>query len=364
MQYRIVEVCAVPVIDADTHVDESEATWESLAGTPQAKYIPATVTIPPTEAKRVGLNPTNSRCWLVEGRLQNRAIRDEVNHPPRVRRELEDVPGRLAHMDQMGVDVQVIFPTFFIRYNTNNAEAEAALTGSYNRWLAEKCADTDGRLRWAVVLPLLQPDKAVEELRWAKAHGACGIFKRGWDLDRPVSDPYFFPIYEEASALDLPLCIHTGHPLPASERDRGFPIMFSLMDLLSAKIPAKFPKLRFGFIEAGASWIPYTLSQRGAQKRAALRGQQSRLPSLCELEPELFHANRFFVTADPIDDIEYLLRFGTEDSLMIGTDYSHTDISANLSALDEVRTWADQGQISETVARKILDDNPKTFYGL
>ena len=133
------------------------------------------------------------------------------------------MPGRLAHMDKMGVDVQVIFPTFFIRYNTSNAEAEWALTTTYNRWLAEKCATTNGRLRWAVVLPLLNPDKAVEELRWAKEHGACGIFKRGFDLDRKVTDPHFFPVYEEASALDLPLCIHTGHPLPGSEWDRGFP---------------------------------------------------------------------------------------------------------------------------------------------
>ena len=146
----------MPMIDADTHVDESEATWKKLEGTPYAKYIPVTITMPPDEAKRAGYNPTNSRCWVVEGRLQNRAIRDEVNHPPRVLRELEDVPGRLAHMDKMGVAVQVIFPTFFIRYNTSNAEAEWALTTTYNRWLAEKCAQTNGRLRWAAVLPLLQ----------------------------------------------------------------------------------------------------------------------------------------------------------------------------------------------------------------
>ena len=35
----------MPMIDADTHVDESEATWEKLEGTPFAKYIPVTVTI-------------------------------------------------------------------------------------------------------------------------------------------------------------------------------------------------------------------------------------------------------------------------------------------------------------------------------
>ncbi|MDE3078215.1 MAG: amidohydrolase family protein, partial [Chloroflexota bacterium] len=202
----------MPVVDADTHVDESEATWSALEDGPYSRHIPATVIVAPHEAARMGLNATTSRSWLVEGRLQNRAIRDEVNHPPRVFRELEDVPGRLAHMDKMGVDIQVIFPTFFIRYGTSNAEAEWALTTTYNRWLAQKCADTNGRLRWAAVLPWLQPAKAAEELRWAKAHGACCIYKRGFDLERSVSDSHFFPVYEEASALDVPICIHTGHP--------------------------------------------------------------------------------------------------------------------------------------------------------
>src|SRR5581483_5878950 len=202
----------MPVIDADTHLDESEATWAALEGTPYAKYIPATVTIAPNEAERMGLNLVNTRRWLVEGKLQSRAIRDEINHPPRVRRELLDVPGRLAHMDELGVDVQVVFPTFFIRYDPENPEAEWALTTTYNRWLAGKCAETNGRLRWAAVLPLLSPDKAAEELRWAKAHGAVGIYKRGFDQERPASDRQFFPVYEEASALDVPICIHTGHP--------------------------------------------------------------------------------------------------------------------------------------------------------
>jgi predicted TIM-barrel fold metal-dependent hydrolase len=133
---------------------------------------------------------------------------------------------------------------------------------------------------------------------------------------------------------------------------------------VSSGVPKKFAKLRFGFIEAGASWIPYAISQLGAQKRVTLRGQRSRLPNLYELEPELFRANRVFVTLDPIDDVESLLKFGTEDSLMIGTDYSHTDISANLSALDEVRSWVDEGRINNAQAHKILETNSQAFYGL
>jgi hypothetical protein len=122
--------------------------------------------------------------------------------------------------------------------------------------------------------------------------------------------------------------------------------------------------MRFGFIESGASWIPYTISQLGAVKRQSLRGQQTRLPNLYELEPDLFRANRLFVTIDPIDDVESILKFGTEDYLMIGTDYSHTDISANLSALDEVRGWVDEGRLSRSQAEKILEHNSRAFYGL
>src|SRR5207237_8505710 len=153
----------------------------------------------------------------------------------------------------------------------------------------------------------------------AKHHGACRIFKRGFDLDRTVTDPHFFPIYEEASALDLPLCIHTGHPLPGREWDRGFPIMYSFTELVSSGVPKKFPKLRFGLIESGASWIPYTISQLGAVKRHSLRGKMTRLHRLFAVLPELFRANRLFVTIDPIDDIESLMMLITDDNLMIVT---------------------------------------------
>ena len=106
------------------------------------------------------------------------------------------------------------------------------------------------------------------------------------------------------------------------------------------------------------------ISQLGAVKRHSLRGQNTPLPRLFELEPEIFRANRLFVTIDPIDDIENLLKFGTEDNLMIGTDYSHTDISANLSGLDEVRSWAEEGRITNAQAHKILETNSQRFYGL
>jgi uncharacterized protein len=353
------------VIDADTHVDESESTRQALEDGPYARYIPATVTVEPREASRRDPDRARLRHWLVEDRLQNRAIRDDEYHPPRARRELEDVPGRVRHMDEMGVDVQVVFPTFFIRHQTANPEAEWALTTTYNRWLAEKCAQSQGRLRWAAVLPWMQPERAVEEVRWARAHGACGIFKRGFDLGRPLSDLQFCSVYAVAEELDLPLCIHTGHPGADPGGDRGVPIMAAFNALVSGGVAKRFPRLRFGLIEAGASWLPYSISQLQAQERTALaRGTRLRPAPGLDLARDLFRQNRLYVTVDAVDDVDYVLRFGTEDHLMIGTDYSHSDISANATALDDVRQLARDGRISDTVARKILEDNPAAFYGL
>ena len=263
------------IIDADTHVDESDATWRALTGD-LARYLPVTVEPPRGDVARAGLDASDARWWLVEGRLQSRKIRDE-RHPRREYRELEDVPGRLADMDRIGVDVQVLFPTFFIRYGTGNAEAEAALASTYNRWIAERCARSGGRLRWAAVVPWLDVERGVEEMRWAKEHGACGIFKRGQDLGEPADSPHFLPFYAEAEALDMAVCFHTGNPpLPGGDGDRGFPIIKAFMALLVSGIPDRFPGLRFGFIEAGASWIPYALAQLGALQRQRELGDRRR----------------------------------------------------------------------------------------
>ena len=81
-------------------------------------------------------------------------------------------------MDDMGVDVQVIYPTFFNKA-VGSSMAELALARSYNRWMADRCGKSGGRLRWVAVPPLHDIDKTIEELRFAKDHGACGVLKKG-----------------------------------------------------------------------------------------------------------------------------------------------------------------------------------------
>ena len=52
------------------------------------------------------------------------------------------------------------------------------------------------------------------EMRRASDLGASGIFTMGMVWERNLADPEFFPIYEEAAGLDLPLCVHLGWGSP------------------------------------------------------------------------------------------------------------------------------------------------------
>jgi hypothetical protein len=351
----------MPRIDVDAHIDESEATWEYLDDS-ERRFAP--LTLDPGGATAPG-DARPHRLWVIDGNIRLRRWRDDKRTGTvKATRELIDVDARVRHMDELRVNVQVLYPTLFLHALTDRPETDVALCRSYNRWIAKATERSRGRLRWVAMLPLLSIDQSVEEIRWAKDHGACGVFKKGIECgDRAASDPYFFPVYDEASNLDLPVCIHnaTGKVESAiglgSGLDGGMNAISAFSALAENGIPDMFPKLRVGFIETGASWIPYLYADLEAKKL-----RRTFLP--VDFKEDLFRRNRFYVACQTNDDLPYILKYGTEDSLMIGTDYSHADQSAEIGALDVIEERAKRGDISPTVARKILDDNPRRFYGL
>ncbi|MGH7846765.1 MAG: amidohydrolase family protein [Candidatus Binatia bacterium] len=56
-----------------------------------------------------------------------------------------------------------------------------------------------------------------------------------------------------------------------------------------------------------------------------------------------------------------MVRQAGEDSLVIGTDYGHTDTSSDVDAIKIFRARTD---LTPEVKRKILSDNARALYGL
>jgi predicted TIM-barrel fold metal-dependent hydrolase len=263
-------------------------------------------------------------------------------------------------MDELGVDVQVLYPSVFLRPLTIRAEVELALCRSYNRWLAEIWRKGRDRLRWVTVLPLLSMDKALAELKAAKENGACGVFMRGVEGDKRISDPYFFPLYEAAGQMDLPICVHASSGSFALHdfflQEAGFSkfkltVVGAFHSLIFDGIPERFPNLRFGFIEVSAQWVPYALHDLARRLRRKEK----------ELAREPLKKNRIYVACQTDDDLAYILPYAGEENLLIGTDYGHADTASEIAALRELQQ---NGRVNAAAVRKILDDNPRAFYGL
>src|SRR4029077_7296112 len=96
-------------------------------------------------------------------------------------RELTDVAARFADMDLCGIAAQIVYPTLFLIYLTDDPELDVALSRAYNRFMARACADSKNRLRWVVVPPLRSIEESVKEIKTAKANGAVGVFFRGME---------------------------------------------------------------------------------------------------------------------------------------------------------------------------------------
>src|SRR5688572_3835280 len=140
------------VVDSDAHVIESEHTWDFL-DPEDACFRPVLVGAE---------SDPRQQYWLVGGKVVgfrppsrtaeeltqiSRAGGREVL-TPQAAREMADVDLRLRHMDEIGVDVQILYNTLFIEQVTSYPEADIALCKSWNRWLAGIWKQGRGRLRW------------------------------------------------------------------------------------------------------------------------------------------------------------------------------------------------------------------------
>ena len=345
-------------IDADAHVIETMATWDLVA-----REAPGLMPMITERASGREIRNSEGRVqqefWVINGRVHNRD-RNVGSNTSEDSREMRDVSARLRHMDELEVDVQILFPTLLLRPIADNPRLDHILCKSYNRWLASIWKQGGDRLRWAAAPPLRAMDRMEEELRFAKDNGACAIFMRPLECELPLSDEYFFPMYELASELDLAIAVHLGNGSFTVHdfytRDTTFtkfklPMIGALHSLLMAGTPARFPKLRWGIIEASSDWLPFVI----ADVRQRFLKQGKRLPD------NVLAANRVYVTCQTYDDLPCVLKVAGEDNLVIGTDYGHADFSSEIEA---IRLLQDKPGMPPGAVQKILLDNARALYGL
>lgn len=349
---------AMPIIDADAHVVETERTWEFMDPSESALRPTVVAAVNPPSDVRL------REFWRVGRRFVPRRAFDVARTGSTLEsQELHSIEARLRHMDELGVDVHVLYPTFFLTPVTSEPELEAALFKGYNRWMADVWAKGRNRLRWVAMAPTMTIELAVKEIAWAKEHGACGVYMRGLETGKLLSDAHFYPLYAEASRLNMPICVHSASGsfaveelcAPESATFLRFKLLVigSIHEIVMSRLPAKFPELRFGVIECSASWVPYVCHDL-ASRLARIYGTTIDMH-------DILRTNNIYVACQTDDDLPYVLQYAGQETLMIGSDYGHNDTSSELEALRRLKKG---GTLPGRVVDKILESNPTRFYGL
>ena len=355
------------IIDADTHIIETAPIWEhidrrDLAYRPQAIELEQGILIPPIQM------PMKS-AWVIDGQLYARTNLDVIEtisngqiKPGAL--SLGDPDERLKAMDKQGVDVHVIFPSLFLALSPDSPAVELALTRAYNRYLAEQCRGSRGRLRWVMQPSVKNIDASVEEIAWAARNGAIGVHMRGLEGDRPIDDPQFHPLFRAAEAHDLPICVHIGNASPSFRKIRrnaedspsrfhmSVPTLMSFTALVMSDVHERFPKLRFGFFEIGSSWLTYLVSQ--AHKIRDERDRRS-------YTQQILRARNLYVTCEEHEELPLILQYAGDDNLVIGSDFGHPgDVDDSIFVQQKLRERTD---VPADKSRRILSDNAHRLFG-
>jgi len=143
-------------IDCDAHIIETSETWSYLDRNEEA-YRPRRAEF---LDKRTAFDPSVrlERIWTTGDAWTTNLPSDSnqrgnANLFEAAATHLTDPEARLADLDALGIDAQIVISSFFIGVELDNPLAEAALSRSYNRWLADRTSGQSGRLPWTMRPP-------------------------------------------------------------------------------------------------------------------------------------------------------------------------------------------------------------------
>jgi uncharacterized protein len=244
----------------------------------------------------------------------------------------------------------------------------AGIARALNDWMAKEWLDREPRLRASIVVPMQNPELAVEEIE------RCAGDKRFVQVmmlamaDLPLGRRYYWPIYAAAERHGLPIGIHAGSSYRHPVTPVGWPSFYSedyvnqaqafqtqLSSLVCEGVFTKFPKIRVVLIESGVTWLPSHLWRL----TKFWRGLRMEVPWVDRPPLEIVRDQVRF-TLQPVDapvDTKTFSRLvdhlGSDSLLLFSTDYPHWQFDGEDALPDG---------ISDALVRKILIDNPRETY--
>ncbi|HVB86139.1 MAG TPA: amidohydrolase family protein [Candidatus Dormibacteraeota bacterium] len=276
---------------------------------------------------------------------------------------------RIADMDAAGIDVQVLSLTSPGVEQLEPAEA-LAFSRSTNEFLAMAVRKYPDRLAGFATLPTSAPAAAAVELqRVVRDYGFKGAVINGHARGRYLDDRFFWPIFERAEELNVPIYLHpTQPPQPVIDASYGgFSPMVTetlagagwgwhietavhVIRLILGGVFDRFPKLQLVIGHMGEG-LPFMLPRFQVLSTDITK---LRLPVAAYLRENIHYTfSGFNFTATFLD---LLLEVGV-DRIMFSADYPY-------ASMERARSFLEQLPVSATDRERIAHTNAERLFGL
>jgi predicted TIM-barrel fold metal-dependent hydrolase len=258
-------------------------------------------------------------------------------------------------LDYLGFTSQLVFTTACLSNFglEQRGEVELAIEAAraHNRMMTEFCS-VDRRLLATGYVPLIDRARAPELAREAIALGAKAIIvpsrhPPGFSPSHRELDP-LWAVVQEAG---LPILFHVGgeEKMDRDYLENGLPyvkdfhggdenftsltfmaIPLSVWQTLSALVIDgvfdRFPNLKFGAIELGASWLPSLM--KFLDSGCAAFGKEERLQKLTATPSEILR-RQLRVTPYPHEDVAWIMANSGEEMVLFSSDFPHVEGGRN-----------------------------------
>jgi uncharacterized protein len=288
---------------------------------------------------------------------------------------------RPAALDQLGFSSQLVFTTWFLGLMDLEYRDDPGLTHAmaraFNRAMVDFCS-VDQRLLATCYVPLADFEGAQAVAGDAVELGAKGLLiPSRCPLGHSPSHIGFDPLWATAQEAGLPILFHVGGggqllspdyfknglpPVPDFHGGDGNfrsidymaipnPPMQTLAALIFDRVLDRFPRLKFGVIEQGASWLPGWMRSLDTAHGAFLKNEE-RLQKL-SLKPSEFVRRQVRVTPYPAEDTGWIIANSGAEICMFSSDYPHVEGGRNPLK----RFGASMANSSDLETRRFYRDN-------
>lgn len=285
-------------------------------------------------------------------------------------------------LDLQGYASQLIFTSLCLRNfdfdKGPNMDLAYASARAHNRMIVDYCS-VDRRLLPVAYIPIADMERTAAEAKYAIELGAKALMIPAHPPEtHSHAHVGLEPLWAMAQEAGLPIVFHiAGTELPNGYKQTGranvndtvsggdgdhnslgliaipHPILLTLSALMFDGVMCRYPNLKFGVIELGASWLPSLMKLLDSSVMAFSRHEE-RLRQLTATPSEIIR-RQVRVTPYPTDDTGWIIANSGPEICMYSSDYPHPE--GGTDPMRRFRASIEAANLSQVQMDRFLREN-------